>query len=30
LGEAYSGLGDVNKKNKYFSKADELIKKQKK
>lgn len=29
LGEAYSGLGDVNKKNKYFSKADELIKKQK-
>ena len=30
LGEAYSGLGDVNKKDKYFSKADELIKKQKK
>ena len=30
LGEAYSGLGDVNKKNKYFSKADELIKKQNK
>ena len=30
LGEAYSGLGDVNKKNKYFSKADELIKNQKK
>ena len=30
LGEAYSGLGNVNKKNKYFSKADELIKKQKK
>ena len=30
LGESYSGLGDVNKKNKYFSKADELIKKQKK
>jgi len=30
LGEAYTGLGDVNKKNKYFSKADELIKKQKK
>ena len=29
LGESYSGLGDVNKKNKYFSKADELIKKQK-
>jgi len=30
LGEAHSGLGDVNKKDKYFSKADELIKKQKK
>ena len=30
LGEAYSGLGDVNKKEKYFAKADELIKKQKK
>jgi tetratricopeptide (TPR) repeat protein len=30
LGEAYSGLGDTNKKEKYFSKADELIKKQKK
>jgi tetratricopeptide (TPR) repeat protein len=30
LGEAYTGLGDVNKKDKYFSKADELIKKQKK
>lgn len=30
LGEAYSGLGDINNKNKYFSKADELIKKQKK
>jgi hypothetical protein len=30
LGEAYSGLGDINKKDKYFSKADELIKKQKK
>jgi len=30
LGEAYSGLGDVNKKHKFFSKADELIKKQKK
>jgi len=29
LGEAYSGLGNVNKKDKYFSKADELIKKQK-
>lgn len=30
LGEAFTGLGDVNKKDKYFSKADELIKKQKK
>ncbi len=30
LGEAYSGLGNVSKKDKYFSKADELIKKQKK
>ena len=30
LGEAYSGLGDLNKKEKYFAKADELIKKQKK
>ncbi|MES2410929.1 MAG: tetratricopeptide repeat protein [Bacteroidota bacterium] len=30
LGEAYSGLGDANKKEKYFSKANELIKKQKK
>jgi tetratricopeptide (TPR) repeat protein len=30
LSEAYSGLGDVNKKEKYFAKADELIKKQKK
>lgn len=30
LGEAYSGLGDGNKKEKYFSKANELIKKQKK
>ena len=30
LGEAYTGLGDVNKKDKYFSKADDLIKKQKK
>jgi tetratricopeptide (TPR) repeat protein len=30
LGEAYSGLGDVNQKDKYFSKADDLIKKQKK
>ena len=30
LGEAYSGLGDANKKEKYFIKANELIKKQKK
>ncbi len=30
LGEAYSGLGDANKKEKYFTKANELIKKQKK
>ncbi len=30
LGEAYSGLADTNKKEKYFTKADELIKKQKK
>ena len=30
LGESYSGLGDTNKKEKYFAKADELIKKQKK
>ncbi|MDN3678394.1 tetratricopeptide repeat protein [Flavobacterium paronense] len=30
LGEAYSGLGDINKKEKYFAKADQLIKKQKK
>ena len=30
LGEAYSGLGDANKKENYFAKADELIKKQKK
>ena len=30
LGEAYSGLGDTNKKEKYFAKADELMKKQKK
>ena len=30
LGEAYAGLGDVKKKEKYFTKADELIKKQKK
>ena len=30
LGEAYSGLGEANKKEKYFTKANELIKKQKK
>jgi tetratricopeptide (TPR) repeat protein len=30
LGEAYNGLGDVKKKEKYFTKADELIKSQKK
>ena len=30
LGEAYSGLGDVSKKEKYFKKANELIQKQKK
>jgi len=30
LGEAYNGLGDANKKEKYFTKANELIKKQKK
>lgn len=30
LGEAYNGLGDANKKEKYFIKANELIKKQKK
>ena len=30
LGEAYTGLGDANKKEKYFAKANELIKKQKK
>ena len=29
LGEAYSGLGDLKKKDDYFSKANELIKKQK-
>lgn len=29
LGEAYNGLGDTNKKIFYFSKADELLKKQK-
>lgn len=30
LGEAAAGLGDVKKKEKYFSKADQLIKQQKK
>ena len=30
LGEAYSGLGDSKKKEMYFTKANELIKKQKK
>jgi len=30
LGEAYTGLGDAAKKEKYFTKANELIKKQKK
>ena len=30
LGEAYNGLGDAIKKEKYFSKANELIQKQKK
>ena len=30
LGEAYSGLGDNGKKEKYFAKANDLIKKQKK
>jgi tetratricopeptide (TPR) repeat protein len=30
LGEAYTGLGDIKKKEKFFNKADELIKKQKK
>lgn len=30
LGEAYNGLGDAKKKEKYFTKANELIKKQKK
>ncbi|OYX84986.1 MAG: cytochrome C biosynthesis protein [Flavobacteriales bacterium 32-34-25] len=29
LGEAYNGLGDANKKEFYFSKANELLKKQK-
>ena len=30
LGEAYTGLGDMKKKESYFAKANELIKKQKK
>ena len=30
LGEAYTGLGDLKKKESYFAKANELIKKQKK
>jgi tetratricopeptide (TPR) repeat protein len=30
LGESYNGLGDMKKKEKYFAKANELIKKQKK
>jgi tetratricopeptide (TPR) repeat protein len=30
LGEAYAGLGDTTKKEKYFTKANELIQKQKK
>ncbi len=30
LGEAYTGLGDLKKKEKYFTKANELIKSQKK
>lgn len=30
LGEAYAGLGDTTKKEKYFKRANELIKKQKK
>jgi tetratricopeptide (TPR) repeat protein len=30
LGEAFNGLGDVKKKEKHFSKANELIKNQKK
>ncbi|MBA4134795.1 MAG: cytochrome C biosynthesis protein [Flavobacterium sp.] len=29
LGEAYNGLGDIKKKEKYFTKANELINKQK-
>lgn len=29
LGEAYNGLGDIDKKEFYFSKADKLLKKQK-
>ena len=30
LGESYNGLGDMKKKEKYFTKANELINKQKK
>jgi tetratricopeptide (TPR) repeat protein len=30
LGEAYNGLGDMKKKEKFFTKANELINKQKK
>jgi tetratricopeptide (TPR) repeat protein len=30
LGEAYNGLGDMKKKDSYFSKANQLIQKQKK
>jgi len=30
LGEAYSGLGDMKKKESYFTRANELINKQKK
>ena len=30
LGEAFNGLGDMKKKETYFSKANDLIKKQKK
>jgi tetratricopeptide (TPR) repeat protein len=30
LGESYNGLGDMKKKDKYFTKANELLKKQKK
>jgi tetratricopeptide (TPR) repeat protein len=30
LGEAYNGIGDIKKRDSYFSKAEELMKKQKK